>query len=156
VLSPGKGGEATTETQLVIAPLLAAQAGAAKTHRHSPPVLPPNAAETHRQVLSRLTDEATEMTGFPEQAAVTFQQDTAVIAGFRGHGLGRAMRAVMMRMLATERPRLERVETTTAADNNYMIKVNHELGYVTTRSVATMEAAISEVRSRLAATVDKR
>lgn len=91
------------------------------------------------------------MIGYPEQAAVTFQQDTVAVAEFRGNGLGRAMKAAMMRMLLTERPRLERIETATAADNKYMIKVNHDLGYVTTQTMATIEAEITVVRSCLAA-----
>ncbi|MBR7839640.1 GNAT family N-acetyltransferase [Actinospica durhamensis] len=93
----------------------------------------------------------TEMSGYPEQATVTSQRDTAVLAEFRGNGLGRAIKAAMMRTLSTARPHLERVLTTTASDNKYMIAVNHDLGYVTARRMVTIEGAISEVRSRLGA-----
>lgn len=106
-----------------------------------------------KEVASGRIVGMTEMAGYPKQDTVAFQQDTAVLAEFRGNGLGRAMKAAMMRNLLAARPRLQRVETTTAADNSYMIKVNHDLGYVTTRRVATFEATITDIRSHLAARV---
>jgi mycothiol synthase len=93
----------------------------------------------------------TEMIGYPDQDAVTYQQDTVVIGEFRGNGLGRAMKAAMMRTLSGARPRVERVETFTAADNAHMIRVNHGLGYVTTRRMATVEVGIAEVSERVRA-----
>jgi len=67
----------------------------------------------------------TEMEVQPSRPEHAFQLDTAVVAQFRGHGLGRFVKATMMRGLLTDRPRIERVSTQTDASNVHMIRVNH-------------------------------
>jgi GNAT superfamily N-acetyltransferase len=66
----------------------------------------------------------------PDMAA---QRDTAVLAAHRGHGLGQAMKAAMLRWITADRPGLKRVWTSTAAANHHMADVNHRLGFATVR-----------------------
>jgi RimJ/RimL family protein N-acetyltransferase len=72
------------------------------------------------------------------------------VAAHRGHGLGVAMKAAMMRWLLADCPELERVITTTAAANTYMINVNLALGYRTVRTLVWTEISRSELAARLA------
>jgi mycothiol synthase len=66
----------------------------------------------------------------PDLAA---QRDTAVLAGHRGHGLGQAMKASMLRWITADKAELRRVWTSTATANQYMADVNHRLGFATVR-----------------------
>ncbi|MEY9962421.1 mycothiol synthase [Streptacidiphilus sp. MAP12-16] len=84
--------------------------------------------------------------GEPDHAR---QMDTAVRKEHRGHGLGRAIKAEMMRRLVADRPDLARVSTTTASDNVYMVGVNHSVGYVDARSLAYWETATDDLVARL-------
>jgi RimJ/RimL family protein N-acetyltransferase len=70
------------------------------------------------------------------------QLDTAVLRQYRGRGLGRFIKAVMMQWLLTDRPQIEMVTTNTDADNVHMIRVNHQLGYVTDVAVAKVEVDV--------------
>ncbi|MEY9835701.1 GNAT family N-acetyltransferase [Streptacidiphilus sp. EB103A] len=84
--------------------------------------------------------------GDPDHAR---QMDTAVRKEHRGHGLGRAIKAQMMRRLMADRPDLARVSTTTASDNVYMVAVNHSIGYADVRSLAYWETATDDLVARL-------
>lgn len=79
---------------------------------------------------------------------IGYQQDTAVLGEFRGSGLGRFLKAEMMRWLAQDRPELGQVVTNTASDNVHMIRVNHQLGYVTDYAVTDAEADIDLLSGR--------
>ncbi|MEV4113710.1 GNAT family N-acetyltransferase [Nonomuraea sp. NPDC049695] len=93
----------------------------------------------------------TELEVFPGMQDTAFQQDTAVMPGHRGRGLGRTVKAAMMRRLLAERPEISLVVTNVDAGNDYMTRVNHQLGYVTTRIMLTAEAALGALESRLGA-----
>jgi RimJ/RimL family protein N-acetyltransferase len=58
-----------------------------------------------------------------------FQGDTGVLRHHRGHRLGMLVKTAMLEWLATEEPRLRRIETGNAASNNYMISINERLGF---------------------------
>lgn len=77
------------------------------------------------------------------------QQDTVVLTEFRGHGLGRCLKAAMMRRLLDGHPEIQRVTTTTSADNTHMIRVNHQVGYTTTREITEVVASVEELTARL-------
>jgi GNAT superfamily N-acetyltransferase len=77
------------------------------------------------------------------------QGDTAVMAGHRGHGLGRYIKAVMARWLLHDRPRVSRVLTATAASNTHMIRVNHQIGYTDSRTMLVLSAETAAVAARL-------
>jgi mycothiol synthase len=87
----------------------------------------------------------TEMEVQPSRPDHAFQLDTAVLAQFRGHGLGRFVKGTMMRGLLTDRPHIERVSTQTDASNTYMIRVNHQLGYVTDHLMTIAEGSTEKL-----------
>ncbi|MDR8411765.1 GNAT family N-acetyltransferase [Nonomuraea sp. 3-1Str] len=93
----------------------------------------------------------TELEIFPGMPDTAVQQDTAVLPRHRGRGLGRTVKAAMMRWLLAERPEIRLVVTNVDAGNDYMTRVNHQLGYVTTRIMLTAEAALGALESRLSA-----
>ena len=81
----------------------------------------------------------------PEKA---IQRDTAVLRDHRGHGLGRAMKAAMMRTLITERPEVVSVMTQTADIVN-MARINTELGYRSAGEYYIVEADIAELEKHV-------
>ncbi|MDH6135511.1 mycothiol synthase [Kitasatospora sp. MAA4] len=98
------------------------------------------------QRVAIAVDEATDRVvgvhvihNYPHRRESGFIYDTSVLAAHRGHGLGRAMKAAMMRWLADERPDLERILTTTATTNTHMIGINHALGYHSARTMNWVE-----------------
>ena len=84
----------------------------------------------------------TQMELRPSRPDFGYQLDTAVLPQFRGRGLGRFIKAAMMRWLIADRPDIERVATNTDASNVHMIRVNHEIGYVTDNVVTDVEAHV--------------
>ena len=80
---------------------------------------------------------------------IGLQQSTAVLPEFRGHGLGRFMKATLMRWLTAERPRIAHVFTGTGADNAHMIRVNLRLGYVTAHTLVNLETGLGALEERL-------
>jgi len=84
----------------------------------------------------------TEMVIRPARPTIGYQQETAVLPAFRGRGLGRFVKAGMMRWLTAKRPEITWVGTNTAADNDHMIRVNHQVGYRTEATVADVEVPI--------------
>ncbi|WP_045305956.1 GNAT family N-acetyltransferase [Saccharothrix sp. ST-888] len=111
--------------------------------------------ETHRYVVA--VDERsgavagfTEIAIIPRQSSFCHQEDTAVLPEFRGLGLGRAVKAAMMRWLTADLPHLEQVHTMTASDNLHMIRVNAPLGYVTDHVVSSVESEVGALEARLA------
>jgi mycothiol synthase len=91
----------------------------------------------------------TEIAIEPNQLTFCYQEDTAVLAEFRGLGLGRCLKAAMLRWLTADRPAIERVLTNTDASNVHMIRVNHQIGYVTNDIVLGVEADIDDVEACL-------
>ncbi|HEX4788289.1 MAG TPA: GNAT family N-acetyltransferase [Actinospica sp.] len=81
----------------------------------------------------------------PPRVDLCWQRDTAVVRGHRGLGLGRVVKAAMMRALVAEYPGLGRVVTSTAADNAAMIRVNEQVGYVRSAEIAMFEAEVGQV-----------
>jgi hypothetical protein len=59
---------------------------------------------------------------------IAFQEDTAVVAGHRGHRLGLLMKTAMLEWIAEERPEVEAVDTWNSTRNHHMIAVNETLG----------------------------
>ena len=71
----------------------------------------------------------TEPAFAPSEPERGYQGDTAVLDEFRGRGIGRFIKAEVMRWITTERPKTRTVTTSTATDNAPMIRVNQQLGY---------------------------
>ena len=85
----------------------------------------------------------------PGRDDVGWQLDTAVVPAFRGHGLGRVIKAAMIRRLRAERPGVRVVSTSNAADNVHMIRVNRELGYTLFGDMANFEIEVGALAVRL-------
>jgi mycothiol synthase len=85
----------------------------------------------------------------PGRVDLCWQRDTAVVARFRGLGLGRSVKAAMMRGLLAEFPDLGRIVTNTAADNAYMIRVNEQIGYTHYADIGMFEASVEAVGAAL-------
>ena len=62
--------------------------------------------------------------------ALAFQEDTVVRPDHRNRGLGRWVKAEMLRWLAEEEPQLEQIVTWNATENTAMRGINTELGFV--------------------------
>lgn len=69
----------------------------------------------------------------PVQPERLMQGDTAVLAAHRGHRLGLAMKAAMLRWFTADKVEAELVSTFTGASNTHMADVNHRLGFETVR-----------------------
>jgi GNAT superfamily N-acetyltransferase len=77
------------------------------------------------------------------------QYDTVVVPAHRGYGLGRAMKAEMLLKLREAEPQLTEVQTWNAFENESMLKVNNELGFVADRQWFEYEANVAELARRL-------
>jgi len=75
----------------------------------------------------------------PERLA---QGATTVLATHRGHGLGLAMKAAMLRWFTADYDGLADVTTYTGAANVHMVEVNHRLGYETVRHANAVGRAL--------------
>jgi mycothiol synthase len=91
----------------------------------------------------------TEMEVRPSRPHLGCQLETAVLPQFRGRGLGRFIKAIMMGWLVAERPEIERVVTSTNAGNVHMIRVNHQIGYITDYVVSSVEADLETLDTTL-------
>jgi GNAT superfamily N-acetyltransferase len=78
------------------------------------------------------------------------QYDTVVVRAHRGYGLGRALKARMLFELRAAEPQLLDVQTWNAAENQYMLRVNSELGFRPDRHWYEYEAEVADLIRRLA------
>jgi mycothiol synthase len=85
----------------------------------------------------------------PGRVDLCWQRDTAVVAQFRGSGLGRVVKAEMMRRLVAEFPDLGRIVTNTAAGNASMIRVNQQIGYTHYADIGMFEASVEQIGAAL-------
>ncbi|OLZ50554.1 hypothetical protein BS329_19205 [Amycolatopsis coloradensis] len=79
-----------------------------------------------------------------------YQRDTAVLASHRGNGLGRCIKARMARWVSADHPEVDRISTTTGAENVHMIRVNQAIGYTTLRYLIAVQQELSSVETALA------
>lgn len=108
------------------------------------------------RVVAAVDSETGEVAGltilrfYPGIRHRAYQDDTVVTLPHRGRGLGRAMKAAMMRWTVAERPDLQRVVTSTSADNKYMMEVNRAIGYQMVRELNRTEIALDALKQSVA------
>jgi GNAT superfamily N-acetyltransferase len=91
----------------------------------------------------------TELLVDPARTSLCWQRDTAVVRAHRGRGLGRAVKAAMLRRLTAEVPGLDRVVTSTAAQNVAMRRVNEKVGYTPYAEIGMLEARVARIEHAL-------
>jgi GNAT superfamily N-acetyltransferase len=73
------------------------------------------------------------------------QYDTVVVPAHRGYGLGRALKARMLFELRSAEPQLTEVQTWNAFENEPMLRVNSELGFIPDRQWMEYEADLADL-----------
>ncbi|MGM1062613.1 GNAT family N-acetyltransferase [Saccharothrix sp. Mg75] len=102
----------------------------------------------HRVVVA-VHEKTGEVAGFTEMVVPPhrknwgYQLDTAVLAAHRGRGLGLAVKAAMAKWVVADHPELERFQTSTGRENTHMIRVNHQLGFATVRTLVAMNRDVT-------------
>lgn len=71
----------------------------------------------------------TQMFYDPENPENLEQGNTGVIPKYRGHGLGKWLKAAMLQKVFAERPTAKRIRTGNADSNQHMLAINHALGF---------------------------
>jgi mycothiol synthase len=77
------------------------------------------------------------------------QQDTVVLPAHRGHRLGVWMKAANLDWLAADHPQVTRVVTSTAADNEHMLRINRQVGFTVDAATENWEADVTGLLTRL-------
>jgi GNAT superfamily N-acetyltransferase len=78
---------------------------------------------------------------------LAFQEDTVVRPDHRNRGLGRWVKAEMLRWLAEEEPQLEQIVTWNATENAAMRGINTELGFVPGDTWAEWQFSVDDLLS---------
>lgn len=84
---------------------------------------------------------------------LAIQQDTAVLAMHRGHGLGAWLKAANLALLAADHPQVTHVRTSNAADNAHMLRVNRQMGFAAEVATEIREAGVADLATRLGLTM---
>lgn len=71
----------------------------------------------------------TEFLTIPTSQEFVYQDDTLVLQEHRGHRLGMLVKAANLQRLAVERPRVRRIGTWNAEENDHMLAINIALGF---------------------------
>jgi GNAT superfamily N-acetyltransferase len=82
----------------------------------------------------------TEIVVAGPDATGAWQEETAVIAAHRGHGLGLIIKAANLLRLRNAAPAARWVVTWNAADNTFMRAVNERLGFAVCEEWVEVEA----------------
>jgi GNAT superfamily N-acetyltransferase len=80
-----------------------------------------------------------------------YQGDTGVFPEYRGHGLGKWLKAAMLEKVLRDRPSVKRVRTGNANSNAPMLKINYELGFKPYKQWTTWQVELEKVLEYLKA-----
>ena len=109
------------------------------------------------RVVAAVHEQSAEVAGltylevYRHQPGLAIQQDTAVLAKHRGHGLGALIKAANLERLAADHPLATQVRTSNAADNTHMLRVNRQVGFANEVVTEIREARIADLSSRFEA-----
>jgi GNAT superfamily N-acetyltransferase len=92
----------------------------------------------------------TEVFWDPGKPALLEQGFTAVWPRYRGHGLGRWLKAAMLDKVLRERPQVRYVRTANADSNAAMLKINTDLGFRPYQSDNVWQIEVARVKAYLA------
>lgn len=84
------------------------------------------------------------------QTDLALQNDTAVDPEHRQRGLGRLIKAAMVKRIAAEHPGVDRIHTGNAGSNAAMLGINIEMGFKTILTLNAWQGEIAPVRAHLA------
>lgn len=87
----------------------------------------------------------TEVAWNPHEPEILHQWGTGVFPEFRGHGLGRWLKAAMLERVLARRPQVKFVHTGNANVNAAMLKINHELGFRLYNTVTIWQVPVEKV-----------
>lgn len=87
----------------------------------------------------------TEVFWQPDRPDLARQGDTAVFPEYRNRGIGRWLKAEMLRHLLAERPEVQRMRTQMAGDNGPMQRINAELGYSLYEAITLWQIPVTSV-----------
>jgi GNAT superfamily N-acetyltransferase len=93
----------------------------------------------------------TEVMWNPNRPMILEQGFTGVDPAFRGHGLGRWLKAAMIDKVLRERPEVTLVRTGNANENAPMLKINTEMGFKPYRAATLWQVETAKVLEYLAA-----
>lgn len=79
----------------------------------------------------------------PDRPEVAFQGDTLVLPAHRGHGLGRRLKDHNLALAAAAWPRMQRVYTFNAEENDHMLAINEAMGFARAGVVATWQKQVA-------------
>lgn len=85
----------------------------------------------------------------PETPETLYQGDTGVLPHYRGHGLGKRLKAMMLTKVLNERPGLKFVRTGNADENVPMLKINHALGFKPYLSETVWQVEVKKLKDYL-------
>ena len=85
----------------------------------------------------------------PNRPMILNQGFTAVDASYRNKGLGRWLKAAMMKKVIEERPQVEFIRTRNANSNAPMLKINNEMGFQPYSSITIWQVKTKQVEDYL-------
>jgi mycothiol synthase len=85
----------------------------------------------------------------PEKPENVTQGDTGVLPKYRGHGLGKWLKAAMIQKVLAERPIVKRIRTGNADSNAPMLAINHALGFKPYIAETVWQIEVEKIRSYL-------
>jgi GNAT superfamily N-acetyltransferase len=83
------------------------------------------------------------------QKDFAYQGDTAVEVAHRDRGLGRLLKAAMVKKLVAEHPEVTRIDTHNAGSNAAMLGINIEMGFKPIQFISAWQGSTDTVRSNL-------
>ena len=85
----------------------------------------------------------------PEKAHILQQGDTAVVPKYRGHSLGKILKAKNLAKAMEAVPKAELVRTTNAMSNEAMLNINTEMGFYAYKSIIVWELDVDVLETYL-------